>query len=95
MPAETDLKIIIAFGAMLILWGLFNVFYAGGQLEDYNEKLPEYKEQGDIFGALTLSTAFLNPFSDFFNPEIFIINTLIFMFFIFIGFVLAMRYARG
>ena len=92
--ADIDFKFLMFCAIVLILWAAFNVSYTSDILETQN-KLTSTKQDTGIIASLVATTEFLNPFSEEFKSDIFIINVFIFPLLIF-GIVLcAARFIRG
>lgn len=91
--ASADLKFLLGITIAAVLWATFLSLYSYGEMTVENGI--EYEEQQGFLASLSLSTSFLNPFSDSFQSDIAIISVLIFSVLLAGVTFVALRYIRG
>lgn len=92
--SSSDFKFVLACGIIVLFWSAFNLALTSDRIDAQN-KLTTEKQDTGILATLTATTEFLNPFSDNFQSDIFIINFFVFGILGF-GIVLsAARFIRG
>lgn len=91
---DADFKFILACCVIVLFWGSFNLALTSDRIDAQN-KLSQTKQDTGIIASLTVTTEFLNPFSDEFQSDIFIINFFIFGVLLFGIVVVGLRYIRG